>query len=504
MNKEQYITSQLNTIRPKLSKKSIRIAFIGSSSLMQFSFFDFLKEHHFCIALVICFESDYFKTNQFLQENGYCHTKVFSISDRFKKKKTFSKEIYSNLVAVCNVLNVSHFILSPFCENCHLFSEFILKENYPMLFCSNSFDFSHLLPFTKEYKKIMTHSSSRFFIMNSYDFHLGYQYIKNLLKETINTYRIPVTYFGINSVLANTNLLESTRMHYFYLLNDIIKMNANLFDDQRIRKSKIFDQRLSINKNEHYLNDSYAKVIQFYNKRKKVVSVADYRFEILSNHSANHFKEMSSIWIHIGSIMKIQIIIQEPSKFDIHIYRNPDLLSEKQEELIRLNDLYLREKSFSNHDVLEKSCLQYLKQFLYLTKKSNLKDFGYMIDLLDKNLKLKMQKQSYHFSEYFFDLANIKKFVVLEKSDEKKKLMKQFYKNYESFTAGVVMNEVLSSKKKEIYIYISNQNEIASMLFYKSFSSAFQADMYYLKLKGVLLRKNAKSLFQYCIQHIIV
>lgn len=192
MNKEQYISSQLNLIQPKLSKKS-RIAFLGFSSLFDFSFYDFLKENHLCLELVICYESDFLLTKTFLQEMGYIHTKVFSIADKYKNKKRLSKELYSNLKTICNLLNISHFVLSSNFENISIFRKFILKQEYPSLICTDFSRCNDIKHLSSKCNKMINYLSSNITFLNSYHSHLGYLYIKKLLNKIVNEYNIPIS-----------------------------------------------------------------------------------------------------------------------------------------------------------------------------------------------------------------------------------------------------------------------------------------------------------------------
>lgn len=498
MNTEQYITSNLDSIQPKLSKKSIRIAFVGISSLMQFSFLDYLKEKHLCLELVICFESNWFLTKQFLAENGYHHTKVFPISDQFQKKKFFSKEVYSNLSAICKVLNISHFIISPVLENLSLFSNFILKEKYSMLLCSNLFEFSHIQPFLHEYSRIKSNSSSKLMIMNSYDFHLGYLYLKKLIQDVVNQYQVPVSYVGMQSLISGFELWQSGRIHSYFLLSDIMKMNAGILDDsKRVIKSKIFDHRIS-SQNVGF-NQNYAKVIHFYNKKKQVVSVADYQINLMN--SSDSFAEDIDLQIHIGEIMKIHAVIHGNTQFDISIYRNPEFLKGKREEFVQLSDFYCKENISSLEEANKESSIKLLQQFLYHSEDCNINRYCFILDLFYQTLFIKTQSRKYYFSDCFNDLSSIKKFSLFVKNTEEKKLEKQFVKHIQDFHVGIVMNHFAFSKHKEVYLYLSKKQEIVSTLCYKRFSSKSKALLYYFYLKFLLCTKGIGALVQHCIYH---
>lgn len=500
VNKEQYISSQLNLIQPKSTKKT-RIAFIGFSSLSDFSFYDFFKENHLCLELVICYESDFLLTKTFLQEMGYIHTKVFSIADKCKNKKRLSKELYSNLKAICNLLNISHFVLSSNFENISLFRKFILKQEYPSLICTDFSGCNDIKQLSSKCNKMISYLSSNIALLNSYHSHLGYLYIKKLLNKIVNEYNVPISYISINAVMLESTLFETELINYYYLLSDIIKINHSIIDnDLRVRKSKIFDYRASILKNKLYQEEDYTKVIYFYNRKKQVVSMANSHFSILPSHCKNKSLESFDIWIHVGTLMKIQIIVQGESKFDIHIYRNNDILEGQKEEIIHLNDLYSFEKSFSFSQVNQASNKDYLKQFLQSNRSLFFEDYHLVLDLLSKSLMKKSKTQFYHFEDYFLDLDKVKKLSFESKDNEKKLLKKQFIKNFKNFTAGIIMNNKLDSNQNEVYLYISNHNEIVSKLLYKTYQSKIKSNIYYFYLKLILFIKNTESLFQYFIK----
>lgn len=500
MNKEQYISSQLDLIQPKSTKKT-RIAFIGFSSLSDFSFYDFFKENHLCLELVICYESDFLLTKTFLQEMGYIHTKVFSIADKYKNKKRLSKELYSNLTAICNVLNISHFVLSSSFENISIFRKFILKEKYLSLICGDFSRCNDIKQLSSECNKMISYLSSNIALLNSYHSHLGYLYIKKLLNKIVNEKNVPISYISINAVMFESTLFETELINYYYLLSDIIKINHSIIDnDLRVRKSKIFDHRTSILKNRLYQAKDYTKVIHFYNRKKQVVSMANSHFSILPSYCKNKSLESFDIWIHVGTLMKIQIIIQGESKFDIHVHRNNDILEGIEEEIIHLNDLYSFEKPFSLSQVNQASNRDYLKQFFQSNHYLFFEDYQLVLDLLSKSLMKKSKTQLYHFEDYFLDLDKVKKLSFESKDNEKKLLKKQFIKNFKNFTAGIIMNNRLDSNQNEVYLYITNHNEIVSKLLYKTYQSKIKSNIYYFYLKLILFIKNTESLFQYCIK----
>lgn len=498
VNKEQYISSQLNLIQPKSTKKT-RIAFIGFSSLSDFSFYDFFKENHLCLELVICYESDFLLTKTFLQESGYIHTKVFSIADKCKNKKRLSKELYSNLKAICNLLNISHFVLSSNFENISIFRKFILKQEYPSSICTDFSGCNDIKQLSSKCNKMIGYLSSNIAILNSYHSHLGYLYIRKLLNKIVNEYNVPISYISINAVMLESNLFETELINYYYFLSDIIKINHSILDNElRVRKSKIFDHRTSILKNKLYQEEDYTKLIHFYNRKKQVVSMANSHFSILPRHCKNKSLENFDIWIHVGTLMKIQIIVQGESKFDICVYRNKNILEGPEEEIVHLSDLYSFEKPFSLSQVNQASTKDYLKHFFQSKHSLFLEDNQLIFDLLSKSLEKKSKKQIFHFEDYFLDLDKIRKFSFDLKDDEKKLLKKQFIKNFKNFTAGIIMNNKLNSNQNEVYLYISNQDEIVSKLLYKTYQSKIKSNIYYFYLKLLLLTKNAESLFQYC------
>jgi len=260
------------------------------------------------------------------------------------------------------------------------------------------------------------------------------------------------------------------------------------------------EKAMEILKNKLYQEEDYTKVIHFYNRKKQVVSMANSHFSILPRHCKNKSLENFDIWIHVGTLMKIQIIVQGESKFDIYIYRNNDILEGPKEEIIHLNDLYSFEKPFSFSQVNQASNKDYLKQFFQSNRSLFFEDYHLVLDLLSKSLVKKSKTQLYHFEDYFLDLDKIKKLSFESKDNEKKLLKKQFIKNFKNFTAGIIMNNRLDSNQNEVYLYITNHNEIVSKLLYKTYQSKIKSNIYYFYLKLILFIKNTESLFQYCIR----
>lgn len=502
MNTKQYITSQLDNIKPKLSKKTIRIAFADISSLTEFSFLQFIKDKHYRLELVVCYESDLILTNQILQKNGYFNTKVFVISDKFKQKKSLSKEIHSNLVAICKLLQISHFILSPIAKNSILFYRFATKENYPMLLCSNHFNFSHVRQFSHDYKKLISSSPSKICIMNSYDSHLGFLYIKKVLKEVIINYNVPISYVNIHSNVSETNFFQTGGINLYFFLNELIKLNASVLDTtMRVRKSKILDKQISFLKHFHYKENNISKTMFFYNKKNKIISVFDYCFNIVNKNTK--FVENTDIWIHVGSLLKMQIVIKDTSVFDIHIYRNSEFLKGKKEEVVQLSDLCGKNNILLD-EMNKDSCDRLLNVFFNSFNKLSLQDNHFVVDLLNNSFVSKYQKKFLIFSDYFISLDFVRKLSFRQENNEEKKLKKQFIKEREGFSVGVIKNQFVFSNKQEVYLCIYNDQEIASMLSYKSYQSKILASCYYYYLKFCVIGKRTEFLFQFCLKHTLI
>lgn len=491
MKATDYVLSQLQIRNFKDDKNSVRIAFIGYSSLIQFSFFKYLKDNHLKLELVIGFESEAQNIKIFLKKNKFFRTKVFLIPDAFQGRRKLSKDLTSNLLAVCTVLNISHFILSPNLSECSLFYSFLLKNKYSVLFSSNQLDVKKLDSYYQQYKQMLSFeaSKSNIYVMNSYDYHAGYLYIKKVIKDVVNKYQVPISYVSICSNTNNSNYFQTEVLNFYFLLNDIIKINENILNsDNQVVKSKLIDNCVFQNNGDKN-SFNIGKTIHFYNKRNQIVGISNLNF--FSSSSAEYY----NIWIHVGDLLKIQVVSDGNSQFDIRIMKNFDAFSEKIEEFIHLDNLLEKQKNISKH-INNLAYEQVLKSFFHNAIISPNLEHQFTLELLYRTIKTGSCIFRHKFSLDALDLHNFKKYSYGNKQSMKKRLKKIYDKNYNQFCFGIIMNQLEGFNKYEVYLYIENFQMIVSSLLNKKFKSVILANIYFYYLCHFIARNKIMALLK--------
>ena len=242
--------------------------------------------------------------------------------------------------------------------------------------------------------------------------------------------------------------------HFIQLLSEIVSLNKYLKDDSKkldhVELSSTFispeDELAEITLNDYkdifkkqniptYYNspkqnyDKYGEknnysLMTFKNKSGRTITVAE--LNLLQNGFSrrgwiqtkeDHYKGNGRIRheyvnIQIGTLMNIQVHSYQSKEikdrtdletqtgglehFDIHIYRNSDLIGGKPYEMISLKDLYnVKEKNFIGHN--EKSREKFLNDFLAgKTEQGNIKTHSLGIELLYNLSKLYLGYSKHH------------------------------------------------------------------------------------------------------------
>ena len=313
-------------------------------------------------------------------------------------------------------------------------------------------------------------------IMCQRQYHRGYNYIKNLLREVITKYNIPITYIDIYHCDGNWEMphdlnkenhpykygygkLYHSGYHFVDLLSELLKLNNLTTDNKRITKGILYgnsftpnDELVVFNKEDYKnifasddVNGIYDKLdkINFDNYGEKNF-YSQLNFTDDDNHlittanlnllhygfsrrgwfkSRDYYKKNGRIRhervnIQVGPLLNIQIhsyqskeikdrtdspIEIEPGgleHFDIHIYRNVDIIGGKPYEKVRLRDLYgnqILKGNFIGYN--EYSREEFLTSFL--TRKDDIGDLSYQelgIEILYSASKILYDKK-YHKSQ---------------------------------------------------------------------------------------------------------
>ena len=94
----------------KYKSKKQNIALIGLGPHAKRIYLNYFKKHKTNFALLVDLESKRKWAREYLDEQGFKSTKIFTLADSLKDKELLPKDVESNLLAVCKTLEISHII----------------------------------------------------------------------------------------------------------------------------------------------------------------------------------------------------------------------------------------------------------------------------------------------------------------------------------------------------------------------------------------------------------
>ena len=474
-NNREYIKKMLdreinkNNKERKSKSKKQNIALIGLGPHAKRIYLNYFKKHNTNFALLVDLKSNEEWAKEYLNEQGFKNTKYFAIDDSIKDDDLLPKEVESNLLAVCKTLEITHIIISTEPKAHNMYVHFALENHYdvltdkPISVTKNMTSLRSISKIRKQYYDILelaSNTDTMCKVMCQRQYHRGYEYIKNLLDETVRKYQIPITYIDIYHSDGNWEMphdmdkenhpykygygkLFHSGYHFIDNLSDFIKINNKLKGTKRIDKAEVYSSALIPNdelnifnqqdfqrifkeqnipdyyyqeklpKFDKYGEKNYYGSINFRNKYNQLIThvnlnLLHYGFsrrgwiESRDYYKSNGRIRHEYINIQVGPLMNIQVHsyqskeIKDRTKdvkfeeevgglehFDIHIYRNSDLIGGKPHEIIKLGDLYTDKEKENILGYNELSREVYINNFLKgKCEKGDIKDQALGIEIL--------------------------------------------------------------------------------------------------------------------------
>lgn len=286
------------------------VALVGIGPHAKRIYLPCLKKHKINLALVIDLNSQKETIKNYLQENGFKNTKIFTIDDLCKDDNHLPNEIYSNLLAVCNTLEITHLIISTEPKGHFMYLKFALKNNInvltdkPITVTKNMTSLKSIEKVRKQYYEILElakHSKGTCKVMCQRQYHQAYEKIKETLTNVVNQYQMPITYVDIfhsdgawempHDMLKENHpycfgygKLFHSGYHFIDLLSDFIKINDSLGGNKSIVSGEVFSKVFTPNDEMNILN------IEDYKRLFKDQEIPNY-YEINSNPTFDRFGE---------------------------------------------------------------------------------------------------------------------------------------------------------------------------------------------------------------------
>ena len=137
MNTQDYMKTKLdNWLAEPLKKKTNRkpvVALIGLGPHAKRIYLNYFQKHKINLALLVDLDSKKEYAKNYLLENGFKNTKTFTIDDSLKDNERLPKEIASNLLAICETLEITHIIIATEPKAHNMYIHFALENNIDVL-----------------------------------------------------------------------------------------------------------------------------------------------------------------------------------------------------------------------------------------------------------------------------------------------------------------------------------------------------------------------------------
>ena len=286
------------------------VALVGIGPHAKRIYLPYFKKHKVNLALVIDLNSQKETIKNYLQENDFKNTKIFTIDDLHKDDDHLPNEIYSNLLAVCNTLEITHLIISTEPKGHFMYLEFALKNNInvltdkPITVTKNMTSLKSIEKVRKQYYDILElakHSKGACKVMCQRQYHKGYEKIKEVLTNVVDQYQMPITNIDIfhsdgawempHDMLKENHpycfgygKLFHSGYHFIDLLSDFIKINDSLGGNKSIVSGEVFSKVFTPNDEMNILK------IEDYKRLFKGQEIPNY-YEINSKPTFDKFGE---------------------------------------------------------------------------------------------------------------------------------------------------------------------------------------------------------------------
>lgn len=598
-NQVSYIEKMMNRsfnkevkIREYKNKKQ-NIALIGLGPHSKRIYLNYFKKHNTNFALLVDLDSKRQEVREYLDNNGFKSTRIFTISDTLKDNDLLPKDIESNLLAVCKTLEISHIIISTEPKAHNMYIHFALENNFdvltdkPITVTKNMTSLRSIEKVRKQYYDILDLANNTDVmckVMCQRQYHKGYEYIKKILNDTVKEYQIPITYIDIYHCDGNWEMphdllkenhpykygygkLFHSGYHFIDLLSDFVKINNQLKGNKKISKAEVYSSALTPNEELNIFNkDDFQRIFkeqqlpEYYNQNelpkfnkfgeKNFYGSLDFRNknnQLITHCNLNllHYGFSRRGWIEtkdfyksngrirheyvniqVGPLMNIQIHSYQSKEikdrttdlsleeqvgglehFDIHIYRNSDLIGGNPHEVIRLGDLYSDKEKENILGYNELSREVYINNFLKgKCEKGDIKDQALGIEILTacakgirnyyNNKKVPVNIEVRNKYTYPINLNEYKQFSEKKYLNKESNDLKCYMNMINDYDYHIWLREFPEDKMYLTFISVSDDKNVVGGLLAKTDKSKFRAKIRFYLLRFLVEHFNITTILK--------
>ena len=265
------------------------IALIGIGPHAKRIYLHYFKKKKVNLELVVDLESQKENVKKYLDENSFNKTKIFTLPDKYKDDEHLPSQISSDLLSVCQTLEITHLIISTEPKAHFMYLEFALKNNMniltdkPITVTKNMTSLKSIEKVRNQYYEILElakKSKGSCKVMCQRQYHRGYEKIKEVLNDVVSEYKMPITNIDIfhsdgawemphdlekenHPYKYGYGKLFHSGYHFIDLLSDFIKINDTLGCNKKIMDGDVYSKVFTPNDEMNILSiDDYKRLFK--------------------------------------------------------------------------------------------------------------------------------------------------------------------------------------------------------------------------------------------------
>lgn len=245
--------------------KKLNFVIVGIGPHSKRTYLRFFLKYKIYPKLIIELESEKDNVSSLILEKRW-DAILFTIPDEYKNALVLPKNYQSQLDIICKEKEITHAIIATEPKGHLMYCDYFLSKNIhtlidkPLVVFDNMLDVVNIEKIRESFYRLSQsrNENTIFKVLCQRNFHKGYEYIRNLIKQTIEEYNIPITYLSIygcdgNWVMPHDLDYENhpykygygktfhSGYHYIDLLISLLKLNNYTTDEKRIVKAKMYN-----------------------------------------------------------------------------------------------------------------------------------------------------------------------------------------------------------------------------------------------------------------------
>lgn len=188
----------------------MNIAIIGVGPHFRRTYMQYLDKYNICPKLLIELDSQKEYVNTILTENKWNDTVLFTIPDDCKNKPSLPTRFQRQLDRICKEQSITHAIISTEPKGHLMYLNYFTKNGIhtltdkPLVCFDDMLDAANVERVKSTYLQLLQVDNNVVRkVLCQRNHHRGYEFVRELIRRTIETYNIPITYISVYSCDGN-------------------------------------------------------------------------------------------------------------------------------------------------------------------------------------------------------------------------------------------------------------------------------------------------------------